>query len=134
MGWVRLNHMPNDYPMFGRGTRASSPAPSPSSRACWRAGLFFCLGLLVFDAQAGEAENADTEDEDGAENGVVIQSPGQETIDEYRINGKLYMIRITPQKGAPYYLVDADGDGDLETRSNELAPDFLIPSWVIFSW
>jgi len=116
--------------MFERGTRASSPA----SRTGWRAGLFFCLSLLVFGAQAGEAENADREDEDSAENGVVIQSPGQETINEYRINGKLYMIRITPQKGAPYYLVDADGDGDLETRTNELAPDFLIPSWVIFSW
>ena len=116
--------------MFGRGTRASSPP----LRARWRASLFFCLGLLAFGTQAGEAENADAEDEDGAENGIVIQSPGQETINEYRINGRLYMIRITPQKGAPYYLVDADGDGDLETRTNELAPDFLIPSWVILSW
>jgi len=117
--------------MFERRTRASSPL---SSRTGWRVGLFFCLGLLAFGTHAGEAEDAETEDEDNGENGVVIQSPDQETINEYRINGKLYMIRITPQKGAPYYLVDADGDGDLETRTNELAPDFLIPSWVIFSW
>lgn len=123
--------MHNDYPMFERRTRAPSPI---ASRTGWHVGLFFCLGLLIFGAQAGETGDAGAGDEDNGENGIVIQSPGQKTIDEYRINGKLYMIRITPQKGAPYYLVDADGDGDLETRTNELAPDFLIPSWVIFGW
>ncbi len=127
MGWVRLNHMQNDYPMFGPRTR------SPH-RTLLTAGLLYCVSAWLLAASAASPGQDEAEDEDSAENGVVIQSPGQETINEYRINGKLYMIRITPQKGAPYYLVDADGDGDLETRTNELAPDFLIPSWVIFSW
>ncbi len=122
--------MRNDYPMFGRGTRASPRSP----RTWLRAGLFFCAALLIVGAHAGEPEQNEEKGDLSDEGSVIIQSPGQETISEYRINGKLYMIRITPEKGAPYYLVDADGDGDLETRTNELAPDFLIPSWVIFSW
>lgn len=104
------------------------------SRALLAAGLFFCASAWLHSAVANEQEQADADEADNAESGVVIKAPEQKTIDEYRINGKLYMIRITPEKGAPYYLVDADGDGDLETRTNELAPDFLIPSWVIFSW
>ncbi len=119
--------MQNDYPMFKPRTR------SPRCTLL-TAGLFYCASAWLTSTFAASPEQTETEDEDNAENGVIIQSPGQETINEYRINGKLYMIRITPQKGAPYYLVDADGDGDLETRTNELAPDFLIPSWVIFSW
>ena len=116
--------MNDHYPMFGR-----------QARARLRAGLFFCAALLALGAHASEAEQQDEGKGDlSDEESVIIKSPGQHVIDEYRINGKLYMIRITPKKGAPYYLVDADGDGDLETRSNELAPDFLIPSWVIFSW
>lgn len=94
------------------------------------AGLFV-LGLLG-SAPASAADDAPPADD--AEPPISIHATPDTTIEEYRINGKLYMIRITPKKGAPYYLVDADGDGELETRSNELAPDFLIPSWVIFKW
>jgi len=105
-------------------------------RTLLTAGLLYCASAWLISAFAVSPEQTETGDEDSAEaeKGVIIQSPEQKTISEYRINGKLYMIRITPEKGAPYYLVDADGDGDLETRTNELAPDFLIPSWVIFSW
>ncbi len=113
--------------MFRRRTRSSSCA-------MLTVGLFFSASLALQSAQANEQEQEEADAADDAENGVVIKAPKQKTIDEYRVNGKLYMIRITPEKGAPYYLVDADGDGNLETRSNELAPDFLIPSWVIFSW
>jgi hypothetical protein len=66
---------------------------------------------------------------------VVIEGAGTEdVISEFRINGQLYMIRITPTKGVPYYLVDSDGDGQLETRWNDLASDLLIPAWVLKRW
>jgi len=55
-------------------------------------------------------------------------------IEEFRSNGKVYMIKVKPKKGRPYYLVDADGDGDFDTRRNDLQPNLLIPSWVLFSW
>lgn len=65
---------------------------------------------------------------------VTIIRQEDRTIEEYRINGQLYMVKVTPSKGYPYYLVDADGDGQLETRRNELDPRILVPSWVIFRW
>lgn len=65
---------------------------------------------------------------------VIIGEPEETQIDEFRVNGQLYMIRVTPKKGLPYYLVDNDGDGELESRQNELAPKVLIPSWVLKRW
>lgn len=74
------------------------------------------------------------EEQEGIEPQVTIIRKEDRTIEEYRINGQLYMIKVTPSKGYPYYLVDADGDGNLETRRNELDPHMLVPSWVIFRW
>ncbi len=65
---------------------------------------------------------------------ITIIQKKQETVTEYRLNGRLYMIKVTPKRGYPYYLVDADGDGRLETRRDALAPGFLVPAWVLFSW
>ena len=63
----------------------------------------------------------------------IIQRDGK-TIEEYRVNGRLYMIKVTP-KGAPsYYLIDSDGDGTLDSSPTEIEPDLLIPSWVLFRW
>jgi len=65
---------------------------------------------------------------------VTIHEDDRGVIEEYRLNGALYMIKITPEIGKPYFLVDADGDGELESRRNELDPDVMIPSWMIFRW
>lgn len=65
---------------------------------------------------------------------VTIKQQEKEKIYEYRVNGVLYAIRVVPEVGLPYYLVDADGDGNLETRRNELTPDFLVPAWMILRW
>lgn len=65
---------------------------------------------------------------------VKIIRREQETLEEYRIGGMLYMVKITPTKGVPYYLVDTDGDGDLETRRNDLESRLAIPGWIIFRW
>lgn len=63
----------------------------------------------------------------------IVPRP-EATVEEYRINGELYMIRVIPKKGRPYYLLDADGDGRLETRSEELDPKIMVPGWLIFRW
>jgi hypothetical protein len=65
---------------------------------------------------------------------VTIIQGGDKTISEYRIHGRLYMIKVTPKKGPPYYLVDTDGDGNLESRQSELSEDLLIPSWTLLKW
>lgn len=51
---------------------------------------------------------------------------------EYRSGGRLYMVKVIPAHGYPYYLYDADGNGSLESRQDRLEP--VIPRWVIHSW
>ncbi len=63
----------------------------------------------------------------------IIQKKDR-TIQEYRMNGKLYMIKVTPSVGLPYYLMDTDGDGALETKQHELDSGLLVPSWILFQW
>ena len=65
---------------------------------------------------------------------VTIIQRARETITEYRFNGRLYAIKVTPKNTPSYFLVDADGDGDLETRQKELSANFLIPNWVLLQW
>lgn len=96
--------------------------------------FFFCLIVLPVKAQDDNVEKEPAEDELEPSGKVTIKGGKDEVISEFRINGQLYMIRITPKKGVPYYLVDSDGDGNLETRWNELAPEILIPSWVLLRW
>jgi hypothetical protein len=113
--------------------------------------VIFCLGFFVSTAYAqdnnnntqhqkavaNENQTKDTSAQDAEDQSagkVRIKGGEDEVISEFRINGQLYMIRVTPKKGVPYYLVDSDGDGKLETRWNELAPNLLIPSWVLLRW
>ena len=63
---------------------------------------------------------------------TVIQS-GNDVISEYRINGSLYMLRIAPNGGQAYYLLDTTGDGLMDTRQDHVGND-AIPQWVISSW
>ncbi|MDT8384502.1 MAG: DUF2782 domain-containing protein [Gammaproteobacteria bacterium] len=83
------------------------------------------LFLLALPAQAQEAEPSGE---------IIIQGEGTGIVEEKRVNGKLYAIKVTPKKGPSYYLVDSDGDGDLETRRNDTDSDLLIPAWVIKQW
>ncbi|CAN5828334.1 hypothetical protein BH20PSE1_BH20PSE1_15650 [soil metagenome] len=55
-------------------------------------------------------------------------------IEEYRLNGNLYMVKVIPAVGRPYYLLDQDGDGRMETNMSEIYSDFVVPQWVLFSW
>ena len=92
----------------------------------------FCLLCLSFSATAQKAPPSDVEMQAGGD--IRIYSDKQNTIKEFRASGRVYMIQITPKKGPSYYLVDADGDGDFDTRHNDLSPNLKVPSWVIFSW
>ncbi len=62
---------------------------------------------------------------------VTIVKKPEQTVEEYRINGRLYMIKITPKFGVPYYLIDDLGDGNFSHHQN-LDPGFRPPRWVIY--
>jgi hypothetical protein len=64
---------------------------------------------------------------------VTILKRGTDTIEEYRVGGKLYMIKVTPAHGIPYYLVDREGDGKF-TRDDTQGSNIRPPMWVIFSF
>jgi hypothetical protein len=65
---------------------------------------------------------------------VTIIESDKGTIQEYRINGRLYMVKITPVAGPPYYLLDNDGDGTMDVRQEAHPAKIAIPQWVLFSW
>ncbi|WP_407294145.1 DUF2782 domain-containing protein [Stutzerimonas zhaodongensis] len=67
----------------------------------------------------------------GGEPDVTIRQDGERTVEEYRVNGFLYAVKIIPKHGKPYFLVRADGDSNF-IRADR--PDMLIPAWEIFSW
>jgi len=60
---------------------------------------------------------------------VTITTHGEDIIEEYRMNGRLYMVKVTPRKGRPYYLIDSEGKG--EFRRSEHQPGISVPVWVI---
>lgn len=59
---------------------------------------------------------------------VTITTRGTEIHEEYRLNGQLYMVKVIPARGAPYYLIyDETG----RARRSDLEPEIMVPNWVI---
>jgi len=64
---------------------------------------------------------------------VTITRQTEQTIEEFRSGGKLYMIKVTPKHGKPYYLVDDRGDGKF-SRQESLDSGLRVPRWIIRSF
>lgn len=71
-------------------------------------------------------------DENPDEPQITIIKKKGETIEEYRINGQLYMMKITPEHGVPYYLNKEDQDGGWVNVGPN--PPLIIPKWTIFTF
>lgn len=65
---------------------------------------------------------------------VTIRETGSEKVYEYRINGRLVMVRVQPRIGPPYYFVDENGDGELEYTTDDPLRGPNVNKWVIFRW
>ncbi len=89
------------------------------------------LSLSTFAAEPAPASATPIQDEAVDEPQVTISRQSEQTVEEYRANGKLYMIKITPKHGVPYYLVDDRGDGKF-ARQESLDSGLRVPRWVIF--
>lgn len=76
----------------------------------------------AFDATADAAPDDEPQ--------VTITKQTEQTVEEYRMGGKLYMIKITPKVGPAYYLVDDKGDGKF-VRQESLDSGIRPPLWVI---
>jgi hypothetical protein len=84
--------------------------------------------------EAAPPPPAAIEDGQALEPDVTIVQRKDATVEEYRLNGRLYMVKVVPFIGKPYYLMDNDGDGLMESRISDLKRDPIVPQWVIFSW
>lgn len=91
------------------------------------------LSFSVSAAQPVPASATPLQDEAVDEPQVTITKQSEQTVEEYRANGKLYMIKITPKHGVPYYLVDDRGDGKF-ARQESLDSGFRVPRWIIFKF
>jgi hypothetical protein len=65
---------------------------------------------------------------------VHIIQHEDKTIEEFRLHGQLFKIKVTPKNAPPYYLIDTDGDGMMDARRTEIEPNLMIPRWVLFRW
>ena len=103
--------------------------------------LFFISGrVLAQDASSYPEALPPPDLPDPIQSGVPIEPDvtiirkDEAVIEEYRVNGKLYMVKVTPSVGPAYYLVDQDGDGRLESKTSQLGSDTAVPQWILFSW
>jgi len=64
---------------------------------------------------------------------VTITRKGEDKVEEYRLNGQLYMLKVTPVNGPTYYLVDEEGKGTW-ARRDQIGGDIRPPMWLIKSW
>jgi hypothetical protein len=71
-------------------------------------------------------------DENPDEPQITIIKKKGETVEEYRINGQLYMMKVTPEHGVPYYLHKEDQDGGWVNIGPN--PPLIIPKWTIFTF
>jgi hypothetical protein len=62
---------------------------------------------------------------------ITIVKKGETTVEEYRVHGELYMQKVTPANGKPYYLMKQDQEGGWSRFDGPAAP-LVIPKWVIF--
>jgi len=61
---------------------------------------------------------------------ITIRKKGSDTVEEYRMNGELYMMKVTPEHGVPYYLHREDKGGEWVNVGPN--PPLSVPKWTLF--
>ncbi|MCX7088299.1 MAG: DUF2782 domain-containing protein [Methylococcales bacterium] len=65
---------------------------------------------------------------------ITITRRGNEMIQEFRENGVIYMVKIIPDKGPAYYLIDTNGDGTLDAKRSDIDRGINVNMWKVFEW
>jgi len=106
------------------------------------------LGLIIVSFTAAVAEepkqdesrafsSADVDPaviDSGLEPEINIQQFDNREVQEYSVNDRVYMVKITPAVGFPYYLVDPDGTGEMEYKRDTMGLEVNPPRWTLFRW
>ena len=64
---------------------------------------------------------------------VTIRKEETQLIEEYRVNGQLYMIKISPKNMPSYYLYKDAVEADWTSFDDPTAP-MIVPQWVLFTF
>lgn len=71
---------------------------------------------------------------DNAPSVRIRTSDNGDIVEEYRQGGVVSMVKVTPKRGKPYYIMDNNGDGRLDRADAEAAGGVVPVSWVIATW
>ena len=64
---------------------------------------------------------------------VTIVQRENETVEEFRVKGRLTMLKVTPRHGRPYYLIPEGPDGAF-VRHDSLDTGLRVPMWLLYSF
>lgn len=92
----------------------------------------FCVGLMAAQPLLAQEEPAELEPLDEELPQVTVIKRGEDTVTEFRLRGKLYMVKITPPSGPSYYLVDREGSGQFVRMDGNRK--LIVPGWVLTDW
>ena len=67
---------------------------------------------------------------DGPKPQVTSRQQDDRTLREYRVNGHLFAIEIIPKGGAPFFLLDSDGNGNFIKSNVKQARQLQVPGWA----
>ena len=65
---------------------------------------------------------------------ITIIRKGKETVQEYRSGGRLYMVKVIPDVGPPYYFIDSNGDGKMDVHKSDGDRGSQINMWKLLEW
>ena len=108
--------------------------PAPTKKITWLA-IALMLPLTYAQDKPVSVKDLDLSiDPSDIEPSVTIKKHENRVEEEYSVNNNVYMIKITPNSGPPYYLVDPDGSGSYEMRRHSAGMDIQVPQWSLISW
>ena len=109
--------------------------------------LGLMLALTVQNAPAAEEKPAPAKKEapvpekipakagdDDATTVKIRTRDNGDVVEEYRQGGIVTMVKVTPARGKPYYIMDNNGDGRLDRADAEAAGGVVPVSWIIAEW
>lgn len=66
---------------------------------------------------------------------ITIIEGENRLVKEYRINGQLRAIKVTPSNGFPaYYLIDREGTGQFQRIGPDMGENIVVPNWILIEW
>jgi hypothetical protein len=97
--------------------------------------LLLTASLAAGSVAAGDVSGLDLSvHPDDITPAVTLREHENRIVEEYRVNNQLYMVKVTPSVGAPYYLVDDDGSGDMAWHRGSSRVEQSVPQWTLMSW